>query len=171
MLQVRFSPFLEGGEAFLTCSTDWTVRLWSTRGCGAGSGGGGGDDREECALKAELRSSDLRCAVNDVAWSPTSSTLFALAADDGRVEFWDLERSVLDPVLAIPGIPPPKGASAVDCRCTSIMFGEDGRVLVAGFGGGNVSVYVLPIAVTKAASLGREEQANRLNRILFPNGK
>jgi len=40
------------------------------------------------ALQATFRASDLTEAVHDVCWSPTSSTVFALATGDGRIEVW-----------------------------------------------------------------------------------
>lgn len=69
----------------LRSSADWTVRLW--------------EERQVEPLHT-LRSIDLWDAVNDVAWSPTCSTVFASVAANGRVELWDLAQSVLDPIVS-----------------------------------------------------------------------
>ncbi|KAG5182360.1 hypothetical protein JKP88DRAFT_263199 [Tribonema minus] len=82
--RIRCSPFCD--KLFLSCSADWTVKLW--------------DQRAPQCLK-NLRSADLFAAVNDVCWSPTSSTLLASAADNGRLELWDLAQSVIDPAVRV----------------------------------------------------------------------
>ncbi|CAM9524581.1 unnamed protein product [Discosporangium mesarthrocarpum] len=82
--RIRCSPFWD--RLFLSCSADWTVRLW--------------EQRQTTPLHT-LRSVDLSDVVNDVAWSPTCSTVFASVAGDGRVELWDLRRSTLDPVVSL----------------------------------------------------------------------
>ncbi|CAM9993072.1 unnamed protein product [Choristocarpus tenellus] len=81
--RIRCSPFWD--RFFLSCSADWTVRLWEQR---------------QATPIHTLRSVDLSDVVNDVAWSPTCSTVFASVAGDGRVELWDLCRSTLDPVVS-----------------------------------------------------------------------
>lgn len=41
----------------------------------------------------------LKAQVNDIAWSPNTSSAFASVADDGRVEIWDLKINPLAPVV------------------------------------------------------------------------
>ncbi|CAM9678749.1 unnamed protein product [Chrysoparadoxa australica] len=81
---IKCSPFWD--QALLSCSADWTVRLW--------------DQRQTCSLHV-FHSVDLAAGVNDIAWSPTSSTIFASVAGDGRIELWDLTVSTLDPVVRV----------------------------------------------------------------------
>jgi WD40 repeat protein len=81
--RVKCAPF---GPAFLSCSADWTVKLW--------------DPAKATGCVATFRASDLTDVVHDVCWSPTSSTVFALATGDGRIELWDLEKSTLDPQVS-----------------------------------------------------------------------
>eukprot|EP00957_Ditylum_brightwellii_P137250 10464117-Ditylum_brightwellii.AAC.1 len=83
--RLRFSPFV--ADMFLTCSDDWTVKLWSV------------ENQEKCKQLFEMRSIDLTSTVNDVAWSSTSPTVFCLVAADGRLEIWDTEKSTLDPIV------------------------------------------------------------------------
>lgn len=59
-------------KMFLSCSADWTVKLW--------------DHTQESALM----SFDLAQAVGDVAWAPYSSTCFAAVTSDGLVHVYDL---------------------------------------------------------------------------------
>ncbi|KAG0575392.1 hypothetical protein KC19_5G000900 [Ceratodon purpureus] len=71
--QVRWSPFME--SLFLSCSADWTVRLWS-----------------------EDQTTNMPIA--DVWWSFTHACVFAMASTDGHMEMWDLHLSVMKPIVA-----------------------------------------------------------------------
>merc|ERR1711998_196782 len=73
-------------SAFLSCSADWTVRLW--------------DHNKETHV-AKFHSVDLSDVVHDVAWSPLSSTIFGSVTGDGRIEIWDLSTSLLDPAVCM----------------------------------------------------------------------
>ena len=42
---------------------------------------------------------DLTEQVNDIEWSPDTSSVFAMVADDGRIEIWDLKKDNLEPQL------------------------------------------------------------------------
>ena len=66
----RWNPFHE--RLFLTCSADWTVKLW---------------DHEQ---SHPILSFDLGNAVGDVCWAPYSSTVFAAISNDGKVHVFDL---------------------------------------------------------------------------------
>eukprot|EP00108_Taenia_solium_P012309 TsM_000156300 transcript=TsM_000156300 gene=TsM_000156300 len=70
---VKYSPFLS--DVFLSCSADWTVRLWHT-------------DRQKCYLTMATHSSE----VNDLSWSHNHGAVFA-CTNEGNLEIWDLERS------------------------------------------------------------------------------
>jgi len=39
----------------------------------------------------------LKEQVNDVVWSPNTSSVFASVANDGRIEIWDLFKDNLQP--------------------------------------------------------------------------
>ncbi|CEP01973.1 unnamed protein product (mitochondrion) [Plasmodiophora brassicae] len=67
---VKWNPFHRG--VFLSCSADWTVRLW------------------ESTTREPLLSFDLGSAVGDIAWAPYSSTAFAAVTADGKVFLFDL---------------------------------------------------------------------------------
>tara|TARA_B110000305_G_C18841309_1_gene360262 strand:- start:321 stop:485 length:165 start_codon:yes stop_codon:yes gene_type:complete len=41
----------------------------------------------------------LRDQVNDIEWSPSTSSVFASVTNDGRVEVWDLKLDNLGPII------------------------------------------------------------------------
>lgn len=141
VLKVTSSPF---GAGLLSCSADWTVKLWDS------TGGTGGSSK--CA--GTFRSGDLTTTVLDVAWCPLSGSVFALAAADGRVEIWDLEKSTLDPSLTFHG-EPATGGSDDDLMGlddydgppligqTSLLFADHKPLLLVGDQAGRVRVYKL----------------------------
>eukprot|EP00941_MAST-03F_sp_MAST-3F-sp1_P000438 g438.t1 len=83
--QVRCHPM--NPKLFLTCSADWTTKLWMSSEQ---------EQRSENALFS-FRQSDLNDAVNDVVWHPDSPTEFATVTSDGRIELWDLYKNTLQP--------------------------------------------------------------------------
>jgi dynein intermediate chain 4, axonemal len=80
--RVATSPFLS--NAFLSCSGDWTVKLWNLK---------------ETKPVYSFHYSDVSSVVNDVVWSPHVPTVFASVTGDGRLMVWDLAQSTIDPVV------------------------------------------------------------------------
>lgn len=102
---IRCSPFLP--NIFLSCSNDWTAKLWRI--------GNSSDTSSSSTTTTTITSPDVSTAtdtrnstmqpllefhsmnlfdcVNDIAWSPFSSTMFSLVTGDGRLELWDLSKS------------------------------------------------------------------------------
>jgi len=163
--RVKCAPF---GPAFLSCSADWTVKLW--------------DPGKAKGCVATFRASDLTDVVHDVCWSPTSSTVFALATGDGRIELWDLEKSTLDPqvsttaddgsdafddnTLGDDGSVRSQGASGLHLPAqTALAFGPGGGpVLVVGDAWGRATVYeVQGIDLKQAGAPTHALQAARLS--------
>ena len=87
--KVRCNPFVP--EYFLTCSYDWTARLWSLK---------------DNSTKIIFAPPNLMDQVNDIEWSPNSSRLFSLVANDGRVELWDCMDPLMPIIQNYPVIPP-----------------------------------------------------------------
>ena len=85
--KVRCNPFWDSQRCpiLLTCSYDWTVRVWNAK------------ENTEKLVCHQIFS--LKEQVNDIEWSPHTSSVFASVANDGRVEIWDLFRDNLGPVL------------------------------------------------------------------------
>ncbi|CAL1536674.1 unnamed protein product [Lymnaea stagnalis] len=112
---IQWSPFVT--ELFLTCSADWTIKLWH-------------QDKPKHILSFHSNTK----AVNDICWSPWSSTVFA-SVNEAAVEVWDLAQSTLDPVYSIA---PPSGA-----KQTTVSFSKNSQCLLVGDSEGQVTVYQL----------------------------
>ncbi|KAJ3091377.1 WD repeat-containing protein 78 [Quaeritorhiza haematococci] len=142
--RVRWSPFLPG--AFLTCSADWTVRLWS-------------QETDDPVFNFQSG----KDTITYVAWSPNSSTMFGCVSTDGRLEIWDLQHSVLDPIVL---------HTVLDRQLTCIVFGSKSPVVLIGDNNGAVSVYTLqksdggPSAPAAQQPKSREQQAQQLADIM-----
>ncbi|OMJ85725.1 hypothetical protein SteCoe_12921 [Stentor coeruleus] len=139
--KVRCSPFWS--NIMLTCSADWTVQVWDWR-------------RDESPLFA-CRSQDLNDAVNDIEWSPHSSTIFSNVCDDGRVELWDLSVSNIGPIITKK--PEQRGSPG-----TMVRFCQEFPVLVTGNSQGVVDVYRLKNLNQEL--LTKDEHKKRLEKAL-----
>eukprot|EP00753_Platysulcus_tardus_P007346 PLAT15148.1.p1 GENE.PLAT15148.1~~PLAT15148.1.p1 ORF type:complete len:939 (-),score=504.02 PLAT15148.1:184-3000(-) len=174
--RIRSSPFWPA--AFLSCSEDWTVRLWN------------GKDE---APVLSFRPVDLSNVVTDISWSPHTSTIFASVTGDGRIQVWDLEASVLDPVITHypkPSELPPLGEEAEEeatdamraaydaararmdsdepTKVTSVLFAYNAPVVVTGDEHGAVNVYRL--YEMEKAPLTVDQQVDRLQHVMYPDG-
>ncbi|NXR59428.1 DNAI1 protein, partial [Rhadina sibilatrix] len=67
-------------KVFISCSSDWTVKIW------------------DHTIKTPMFVYDLGTAVGDVAWSPYSSTVFAAVTIDGQAHVFDLNVNKLEPL-------------------------------------------------------------------------
>ena len=126
--KVRCSPFWANDcQIFLTCSYDWTVRVWN--------------HKEPIGKQEKLvcREQHLQEQVNDVAWSPSTSSVFALVSDDGRVEIWDLYKNNLEPKLTYFDKINKKTRSNTAKTC--VRWSRQSPVLVTGNVEGVVHVY------------------------------
>jgi len=113
--KVKWSLFNE--NMFLSCSADWTIKIWS---------------QQNSSAVLSLLSSTKQ--VHDVVWSPFSSTVFC-AVNEGAVEIWDLSINILDPIitnLAPPGI-----------QISSCIFSQTSNSVLIGDTSGNSTVYQL----------------------------
>ncbi|XP_041277992.1 dynein intermediate chain 1, axonemal [Onychostruthus taczanowskii] len=77
---VSWNPF--HSKVFISCSSDWTVKIW------------------DHTIKTPLFVYDLGTAVGDVAWSPYSSTVFAAVTIDGQAHVFDLNINKLEPLCS-----------------------------------------------------------------------
>ncbi|XP_012657093.1 WD repeat-containing protein 78 [Otolemur garnettii] len=120
--KVTWNPFCP--DVFLSCSADWGVIIWQQEN-----------------TRPFLTFYPTTHVVYDVAWSPKSSYIFA-AANESRVEIWDLHISTLDPLIvnvANPGI-----------KFTTVLFAKETDCLLVGDSDGQVAVYELrnmPVAL------------------------
>eukprot|EP00933_Yihiella_yeosuensis_P019531 TRINITY_DN15813_c0_g1_i1.p1 TRINITY_DN15813_c0_g1~~TRINITY_DN15813_c0_g1_i1.p1 ORF type:complete len:894 (-),score=152.93 TRINITY_DN15813_c0_g1_i1:346-3027(-) len=146
--RVRCNPFMS--HAFLTCSADWTMKLWTTKHIP-------GHQPETPLLT--FQSTDLFDSVNDVIWAPHNSTSFAAAMDDGRIELWDLSEKPLDPIVVhYPQVDKPQR------RRTCVRFSPNSPVLVAGADNGSVDV--MRMYNTNQSYYSDQEQQDRLAAVM-----
>lgn len=123
---VRWNPFHP--SVFVSCSADWTVRLWDDRDSTlrpSGSAGAGVVGGRPFAIF------DLGNAVGDVCWSPRSSTVFAAVTDDGKVRVFDLSVSKHGPLC--------EQRVVARARLTRARFNARDHVVVVGDDRGGVS--------------------------------
>ena len=117
--------------------------------------------REESPLFS-YRSQDLYDSVNDIEWSPHSSTIFSCVCDDGRVELWDLSVNKIGPIITKkPGV---RGDPA-----TMVKFCKEFPVLVTGNSKGVVDVYRLKNLNQEL--LTKDEHKKRLESAVYTSDK
>ncbi|KAK9498115.1 hypothetical protein O3M35_003994 [Rhynocoris fuscipes] len=78
--QITINTFIP--NIFLTSSEDWRIKMWE-------------DSRKE-----PLFIFDLECSINDLEWAPYSSTVFAAATADGKVQVFDLNVNKHNPICS-----------------------------------------------------------------------
>eukprot|EP00483_Globobulimina_turgida_P001431 UN01433 len=66
-------------KIFLSCSQDWTIKLWEIN-----------DKKQDSQNEKAIITYDLGSGINDIAWAPFSSTMFAAVTCDGRLHIFDL---------------------------------------------------------------------------------
>ncbi|CAK4646686.1 unnamed protein product [Aphanomyces euteiches] len=140
---IHMSPFWS--ELVLSCSADWTVKLWH---------------QAEPQELLTFRSVDLAHGVYAIAWCPNHATIFGSVTEDGRVEIWDLEQSVLDPIVT--------HVPKENVPCTAISFAPSSPVLVVGDATGDVTVYRVP-TLAQGLQMTTDEQIERLKRVVKPH--
>lgn len=126
--KLRCNPFFDKElcPIFLTCSYDWTVKVWNAK--------------QNTGPKLTCHQIEsLKEQVNDITWSPQTSSVFASVANDGRIEIWDLKRDVLSPVFTYFD----KDASGQEIHTpkTAVKFSRNSPVVLAGTEDGKVGVY------------------------------
>jgi WD40 repeat protein len=137
---VQWSLFRPG--LFLSCSADWTTRLWT-------------EEKESELLIFQSASEQ----VNDVQWCPTNSTVFGTVTNGGYVEIWDISVSTVKPVA----MKRPAGKAKQNC----LLFSDVSPVVVCGGAGGSVAVYRL-FNCTRDDE-GPEAQRKRLDDAITSN--
>ena len=129
--EVKWNPFHE--RIFLSCSADWTVKLWDYN-----------------SNKA-LMSFDLGNSVGGISWSPFSSTVFAAVTSDGKVHVFDISVNKLDPLC--------EQKVVKRSRLTHISFSSSDHILIVGDDRGGVNSLKLSPNLRKV-DLPRDEKGN-----------
>ncbi|KEG07585.1 putative dynein intermediate chain [Trypanosoma grayi] len=138
--RVRWSPYSD--NYFLTCSADWSSRLY------------------RLGQSAQLLTFDSpnQNAVQDVAWSYTNSTTFATVTAQGNVEVW----SITD------AIHPRSRVQYLDQRrLANVLFAEqEAAVVVVGDEKGDVTVFRLLAPCYTTMHMTVDEQENELEEAI-----
>ncbi|KAM6079204.1 dynein axonemal intermediate chain 4 isoform 2-T2 [Theristicus caerulescens] len=113
--KVAWNPF--STDMFLSCSADWSIILW-----------------HQDSQTPILTFSSATAFVHDIMWSPKSAFIFA-AANESRVEIWDLSVSIFNPVISRFANP--------RAKFTSVLFAKNTDCLLVGDSKGEVSVFEL----------------------------
>ncbi|XP_019729474.1 dynein axonemal intermediate chain 4 isoform X2 [Hippocampus comes] len=111
--QVQWSPF--SPDVFLSGSADWTVQLW----------------KEGC-LTPVMGFTSIQSPVLSARWSPLWPSVFA-AIKSEQLEIWDLNASLLDPVIVEP--------AARGLNLTSMLFARGSNCILVGDSSGQVNFY------------------------------
>ncbi|XP_071605984.1 dynein axonemal intermediate chain 4 isoform X4 [Heliangelus exortis] len=104
-------------DIFLSCSADWSMMLWHQE-----------------SQKPLLTFSSTTAFVLDIVWSPKSPFVFA-AANESRVEIWDLSLSLFSPSISHSARP--------QVSFTSVLFATNTDCLLVGDSEGEVGVLEL----------------------------
>jgi WD40 repeat protein len=137
--RIRWSPFCS--HYFLTCSADWTSRLYHV-------------DRPDPIVTLDSNKQD---AVHDVAWSNTNSTIFAAATANGHVDIWD----IADPIQ-------PRCTLELEGRSLNcITFADqESPVVCVGDNCGDVSVVKLNGIEFERGGLSDRDQYDRFQEVV-----
>lgn len=135
----RWNPFHP--RIFLSCSADWTVKLWDHN------------------MTKPVMTFDLSEAVGDVAWSPFSSTVFAAVTNDGKVHVYDLQVNKHEPLC--------EQKVVKRARLTHVAFNQRDPVLLVGDDRGGVISLKLSPNLRKAADVpeGSTQQEVELGKM------
>lgn len=147
--RLKLSPFWS--DIFISCSADWTVKLWH---------------QTETSELVTFHSIDLAHAVFDVAWSPNEPTIFGSVTEDGRIEIWDLDKSTLDPVVRHYQ---KSKEDELPVQCTNIIFAASAPVIAVGDNHGQVIVYQIPRLANQKCYETREDISpiEKIKRALY----
>ncbi|ORZ31461.1 WD40-repeat-containing domain protein [Catenaria anguillulae PL171] len=142
--RILYNPFYT--PIFLTCSGDWTVKLW------------------DHTMRRPILLFDFGCPVADVAWAPYSATVFAVATQEGRVVVYDLEVNKYDPICS-------QQVVGSKTRLTKLTFSPFDPVLLVGDDKGCVKSLKLSPNLRKkgrgGAGISADEQRERLEKIVM----
>lgn len=137
-------------KIYLTCSADWTVKIW------------------DHTYKDPLFTYDLGSAVGDAAWAPYSSTVFAAVTADGKVFVFDLNINKYEPICEQMVVQKKK------TKLTHIAFNGKYPIIIVGDDRGNVTSLKLSPNLRKKpkekkgqeAAKGPEVEIPKLDKIL-----
>lgn len=136
---IRWNPFHE--RIFISCSADWTVKLWDHN------------------ISTAVMSFDLGNAVGDVAWSPYSASVFAAVTSDGKVHVFDLAENKHEPLC--------EQKVVKRAKLTHITFNQQDPIIIVGDDrGGCNSLKLSPNLRLNHGHVNVQQQAEVLESLL-----
>jgi dynein intermediate chain 1 len=142
--RVVWNPFHP--DVFLSCSADWTVKMWH-RG-----------------HSKPVLTFDMECAVGDVAWSPYSSTMWGCVLTDGKVRVYDMKVNKFEPV----------GETQIKkkSKLTHISFNPSEPILCVGDDRGELQILKLGAKIRKLGAktldkLDPEKEKDALDKLMI----
>jgi dynein intermediate chain 1 len=126
---IKWNPFHP--RVFVSCSADWTVRIWDHNN------------------PNPVLSFDLGNAVGDVAWSPYSSTVFAAVTSDGKVHIFDLAENKHEPLC--------EQKVVKRAKLTHVQFNQSDPIIIVGDDRGGVNTLKLSPNLRKTHEPKNEE--------------
>jgi WD40 repeat protein len=120
--KVRCNPFEP--TVLLSCSYDWTIKIWNSK-----------------IHNPLMTCHSMKTAsqVNDIEWSPFTSTIFGGVFDDGRIEIWDLARQNIEPILTYKSSETQK----LNVPIKSIKFSRSSQVVACGDADFDIDIFRL----------------------------
>eukprot|EP01064_Diplonema_japonicum_P019151 TRINITY_DN2784_c0_g1_i2.p1 TRINITY_DN2784_c0_g1~~TRINITY_DN2784_c0_g1_i2.p1 ORF type:complete len:839 (+),score=212.43 TRINITY_DN2784_c0_g1_i2:750-3266(+) len=139
--RVRWHPFCS--DYFLSCSADWTARLW-----------------HEKRTDPVCTFDSTHDAIHDVVWSPVNANIFGTVTSTGRVDVWNIAEP-LEPV----------GSVQLDDRSLNcVLFAQqESPVLTVGDNRGDVTVVKLKGSEFERPARTAEEQGEYFTQIVKKN--
>jgi len=137
---VRWNPF--HARVFISCSADWTVKLWDHN------------------LPSAFMSFDLGNAVGDVAWSTYSSTVFSAVSSDGKVHVFDLAINKHEPLC--------EQKIVKRSRNTHVMFNQHDPLIIVGDDRGGVNSLKLSPNLRLASNPVRQDNQIQTTSVPSP---
>jgi dynein intermediate chain 1 len=126
---IKWNPFHP--RVFISCSADWTVRIWDHNN------------------PHPILSFDIGNAVGDVAWAPYSSTVFAAVTSDGKVHVFDLAENKHEPLC--------EQKVVKRAKLTHVCFNQSDPILIVGDDRGGVNTLKLSPNLRKMGEKRDEE--------------
>ena len=146
--KVRCNPYCN--NIFLSCSYDWTMRLWNTKNIENNN--------------IPFYPNELYSEITDIEWYPHTSTIFGDVTQDGRLEIWDFLKQQAKPIVKYPEIDAPNAIPR-----TTLKFSPFSPVLASGKSNGEIEIFRIGGLTHVQVSL--QDQQNHMEEALKLLGK
>jgi WD40 repeat protein len=119
---VKFSPL--NSNMFASSSSDSTIKVWKSN-----------QRKDNISIVYTLQQHDFWAPINDIAWSPKVATMLIAVKGDGKIDVWDVSKSVMDPVKSL--------QESTETEWANLLFEKDGNVIVVSDDQGDLKVFHL----------------------------